>query len=485
MDWIKDHPSCALWVDMGLGKTVATLTAVLDLINDFEVNRVLVIAPLRVARKVWQDEIEVWSHVNGLTHSRIVGTQPQRLKAMRKNVQVYTINRENTQWLVAQHFNSVAVKRKGGKPVLDNRGNPVMKMGSKQIRPWIWDTVVLDESSSFKNQASERWKALRRVRRLFDRCIQLTGTPSPNGLMDLWAQMYLLDKGKRLGATLTAFRSRWYEPPGNNQFKWKLKTAIRIGKNGEDIIDHWAEEQIHDRCKDLCVTLKAEDYLELPPVVYNNVKVTLSKSDMEKYKYLEKHYVLELEDEQITALNAGSLCGKLLQLANGAVYTEAPRWKVLHNEKLDALFEILDQANGPVIIAYNYRSDLERLSKALTKKKLNWRKLDTEKDEDDWNTGKIDYLVLHPQSAGHGLNLQGSGSKTIIWFGLNWSLELYQQTNARLIGGHRRGDRTVVIHHIISSGTVDGQVMAALSDKHATQDRLMQAMLGKVEEYFS
>ncbi len=440
---LKKFGGCALWVDMGLGKTIITLTAIIDMLFDFEIDKVLVIAPLRVARKTWADEVQEWAHTQGLTVSLIIGTPEQRRAAMKADADIYCINRENTKWLVDEHVH-----------------------GRKLVQKWKWDTVVIDESSSFKSRAAKRWQSLRKVRQLFNYCVELTGTPSPNGLMDLWSQIYLLDKGARLGKTLTAFRDRWFDPPGYNQFKWTAKAH--------------AEQEIMERLKDICLTLREEDYLELPPVVRNYIPAYLGPEERKQYQTLERHYVVEINEKDITAVNAGVLAGKLLQLANGAVYTTAPMWEAFHDGKIEVLLEILEQTEGPVMICYNFKSDLARLKTALTHAKYDWDLLTDTKSEDRWNRGETDILLLHPGSAGHGLNLHLSGSEHLIWFGLNWSLELYQQANARLIGGHRRKKRNVVIHHIVTEGTMDDDVIAALQDKDATQDRLLNAMKQRV-----
>jgi SNF2 family DNA or RNA helicase len=437
---------CALWLDMGLGKTIIVLTALLDLMIEFEVGKVLVIAPLRVARKTWQDEVNAWAHTRGLRVSHIIGSPQERRAAMEVDADIYCINRENTQWLVNEHA-----------------------PGRTVIKPWKWDVVVLDESSSFKSRSAKRWQKLRKVRRLINFVIELTGTPSPNGLMDLWAQVYLLDQGERLGKTLTAFRDRWFDPPGYNQFKWTPKAH--------------AEQEVMEKLNDICLTLREEDYLELPPVIRNYIPAYLTPEQWDQYRTLERHYVVEINEKDITAVNAGVLAGKLLQLANGAVYTMAPAWEEFHRGKIEVLLEILEQADGPVMVCYNFKSDLARIKAALTKAKLDWDLLSDTQSEDRWNAGETEILLLHPGSAGHGLNLHHSGSETLVWFGLNWSLELYQQANARLIGGHRRKDRNVVIHHIVAEGTMDDDVVDALNDKDATQERILNAMKQRVLSY--
>ena len=440
---VRHGTGCALWMDMGLGKTVITLTAILELIQELEVEKVLVIAPLRVARKVWQDEVNIWAHTQELRISHIIGTALRRKAAIRKDADIYCINRENTKWLVDLHID-----------------------GRKQLHRWRWDMVVIDESSSFKSRSAKRWQALRKIRQLFGPCIELTGTPSPNGLMDLWAQIYLLDKGERLGKTLTAFRDRWFNPPGYNQFKWTPK-------------DH-AEHEIKEKLQDICLSLREQDYLELPEVVYNYIPTYLTPEERDQYNTLERDYIVEINEQDITAVNAGVLAGKLLQLANGAVYTVAPVWEEFHRGKIEVLLEILEEINGPCIVCYNFKSDLFRLKVALTKAKVNWDVLVDTDSEDRWNDGATDVLLLHPASAGHGLNLHYSGAEHLIWFGLNWSLELYQQANARLIGGHRRQDRNVIIHHIVTEGTMDDDVIAALEFKDDGQERLLNAMRKRV-----
>lgn len=446
IDHILENDFCALWVDMGLGKTVSSLTAAKQLLEEFESWNILVVAPLRVARKTWTDEIQQWSQLTGLTASKIIGTADQRISAAKTNANIHLINRENLTWL---HNHFVEYDKKGRR--------------WKRVAKWPWDTVIIDESSSFKNQDSERFRSLRRMRKYIHRMVQLTGTPAPNGLEDLWSQAYLLDHGARLGNSLTAFRRRWFEAPDpqKGERKWKPKTS--------------GEGQIHQAMKDIALTLRAEDYLDLPEVMHNWVRVDLSDKEMKKYRKLQRDYVLELKGQVITAANAGVLWGKLLQAANGAIYTEHPAWAALHAAKLDRLLELEDTIPDKMLIVYNYRPDLFRIQEKFDKAKVNYRLLKTEKDEDDWNAGKIDRLILHPASAGHGSNLHKSGAETIIWYGLTPNFEFYDQTNARLAGGHRRMGKNVVIHHIVADGTIDEQVRDALSFKEATQDRLLEA----------
>lgn len=451
VEFIKENPFCALWVDMGLGKTVSTLTAMQDLMREeFLVGRVLVIAPLRVARKTWTDELEEWAHLEGWTTSKILGTPAARKAAIEKDADLYLINRENVEWLVGQFMEPV--KRKW-----------------TLTRPWKFDTVVIDESSSFKSARAKRFLSLKRVRPHIRRLVELTGTPSPKGLEDLWSQIYLLDQGERLGQHITAFRNRWFRPPN-------------FGEYGFQPLPN-AEKEIMDRIGDLVLTLRTEDYMELPPVMVNTIPVEMSNALKKQYREFKREAVLDLSDGGvITAANAGVLWGKLLQLANGAVYYGPDAWEVFHDLKIDALFETLESVNGPAIIVYNFRSDRARLIEAFRKARANFRVLKTEQDEILWNAGEVDYLLLHPASAGHGLNLHKSGAETIIHFGLNPSLELYQQVNARLAGGNRRKGKNVVLHHIITEGTVDERVVDILDGKEALQGALLEATKEIVEE---
>jgi len=454
---IKDNPNCALFVDMGLGKTVSTLTAISDLMDDFEVAKTLVVAPKRVARKTWPDEIKEWAHVNHLTVSIVIGTEKQRLAALDKDADIHVINRENCLWLFEQFVRGTGKKQ-------------------KLIRPWPFDTVVLDEAQSFKSQKSQRWKAMRKLRKFYDRCIQLSGTPAPNGLGDLWAQFALLDRGERLGFTEKAFKNRWWNAPSRYDpgSKWELKGP-------------WAKKEIYGAIGDITISMDAEDYLELPPVMYNPVRVELTRKQQEIYEEMSREFCLDIQGEEITAVNAGVLAGKLLQLANGAIYYgDKGEYKEFHSHKLEATMELLDDINAPVILGYNYKSDLARLMKVLKPwaKKEGKRVVvyDTEQDEIDWNNGEIDVLLMHPASGGHGLNLHKCDCETIILYGLNWSLELYQQLNARLAGGHRRIGKNVIIHHIITDNTIDVEVLKRLEEKDCTQSELTAAVKDYIEE---
>lgn len=458
VEHIKEHPNCALWVDMGLGKTVSSLTALKDLIESFDVHRILIIAPLRVARKTWDDEIEEWAHLEGLSTAHIIGTESQRLAGIDAalDADITMINREQVDWLFHQFVEGTGKKQ-------------------RLKRTWLWDTVVIDEAQSFKSQSSQRWKSLRKMRKFYDRCIELTGTPAPNGYLDVWAQMALLDRGERLGWNEKAYKTRWFDSPS----RWDPSRKVTLKKG--------AEKQIHDAIKDVTLSMRAEDYLDLPPVMVNSVNVTLSRGEMETYKEMERDFIIQMGDEDIMAVNAGVLSGKLQQLANGAIYyDDKQNFKVLHDHKIDATVELLDSINSPVMLGYNFKSDLARLMDVLgpwaKKNKKVVRTLTSKEVEDAWNRGEIDVLLLHPASGGHGLNLHKCNCETIILFGLNWSLELYQQLNARIAGGHRRIGKNIIIHHIIAEDTVDEVVMSRLEIKDINQQGLMEAVKAYIEE---
>lgn len=438
-DWILDHPYCALFLDMGLGKSLTTLTAIDELLNTFEViENVLVIAPLSVAEKTWSDEIEKWDHLNHLTFSKVLGSRQQRMAALAKKADVYLINRENVEWLV-DHYR----------------------------KDWPFRTVIIDESSSFKSPSAKRFKALRKVRPMIERLVELTGTPSPNNLMDLWSQIYLLDQGERLGKTITAFRNHYFTPASQNGhivYSWALLPG--------------AEEAIYKKISDICVSMKAKDYLKLPPRTNNVIEVELSGADWKKYKELERHYVLELEGSDVVASNAATLSNKLLQMANGCIYDENGEAKPIHEKKLDALERVIEESQGqPVLVFYQYKHDLSRIQERFKQAKV----LDVSAgDIKKWNEGKIPVLLAHPQSAGHGLNLQ-AGGHIIVWFGLTWSLEFYQQANARL---DRQGQQNpVIVHHLVAKGTIDEDVMRALETKEVGQEALMASVKARINEY--
>jgi Superfamily II DNA/RNA helicases, SNF2 family len=430
------HPISAVLLDMGLGKTSITLTALEALLFDyFEVHKVLIIAPLRVARNTWSAEIEKWEHLQDLKYSIAVGTEAERLSALKKQADIYIVNRENIQWLV-----------------------------EKSGVPFDFDTLIVDELSSFKNWQSKRFRSLMKVRPKAKRIIGLTGTPSSNGLMDLWAEFRLLDMGERLGRFITHYRNNFFDPDKRNQqmvFSYKPKAG--------------AEDAIYRLISDISISMKSEDYLKMPECIINEVVVSLSEKEQKDYNSLKQDLVISIKDEEIDAVNAAALSNKLCQMANGAVYGEDKQVFTIHDEKLDALEDLIESANGkPVLVAYWFNHDLERI-----KRRFKVREIKTSKDIKDWNNGVIEVALIHPASAGHGLNLQEGGS-TLIWFGLTWSLELYQQTNARL---WRQGqNETVVIHHIIARGTIDEDIMRALKRKEKVQSDLIDAVKAKLKE---
>ena len=431
IDYIENHPVSAVLLDMGLGKTVISLTAIADLLFDsFLSHRVLVIAPLRVARDTWPAELKKWSHLKHLTFAVAVGAPAKRKAAVLAGADITIINRENVQWLIED-----------------------------SSMDFDFDTVVIDELSSFKNHQSKRFKALLKVRPRIKRIIGLTGTPSSNGLMDLWAEFRLLDMGQRLGRFITQYRNNYFMPDKRNgQIIYSYKPLP------------YAENAIYRQISDITISMKSTDYLQMPELISSQCEVQLSEGERERYEQLKAELVLHLSDEEITAANAASLTGKLVQLANGAIYNDSGDIVEFHDRKLDALEDLIEAANEkPVLVAYWFKHDLQRI-----KKRFVVRELKSSKDIEDWNSGKIPVAVIHPASAGHGLNLQSGGS-TLIWFGLTWSLELYQQTNARL---WRQGqtDHTVVIQHIITKGTIDERILKALSRKELTQNALIDAV---------
>ncbi len=435
-DFIIKNPTAAVFLEMGLGKSVIALTAILELcLERFEISRVLVIAPLRVARDTWPAEIQKWDHLKNLTYSVAVGTANERRAALRQKTFVHIINRENVQWLI------------------EDSGIP-----------WQYDMVVIDELSSFKSHQSKRFKSLMKARPGVRRMVGLTGTPSSNGLMDLWSEFRVLDMGKRLGRFITHYREQFFEPDRRNGmqvFSYKPRAG--------------AEREIYRRIGDITISMRSADYLKMPECVMNTVPVKLDSTEYEVYEEMESKMVTELDGVEIDAVNAAALTGKLCQLANGAIYTPDGNTVFFHERKLDALEDLIEGANGkPVLVAYWYKHDLARIQE-----RFKVRELKSSKDITDWNAGKIPVAVIHPASSGHGLNLQAGGS-TLIWFGLTWSLELYQQTNARL---WRQGQQaeTVVIHHIITRGTVDEDVMQSLSEKDRSQAGLMRAVRARVE----
>lgn len=433
--YIETHPISALLIDMGLGKTSITLTAIRNLLFDsFEVCKVLVIAPLRVAKNTWTDEIKKWEHLSTLTYSLIIGNENERLSALNEQTDIYIINRENVDWLVN-------------------------KSGYK----FDFDMVVIDELSSFKNHQSKRFKSLMKVRPLVKRIVGLTGTPSSNGLMDLFAEFKILDMGKRLGYFIGQYRNTYFKP---DKMNGPIVYSYKPLPNDENAI--------YEKISDITVSMKANEYLKMPELLTSNYVVELSNSEKNQYDEMTKSLVLEITDGEITASNAASLSNKLCQLSNGAIYDDEQNIVEIHDRKLEALEDIIESMNGkPLLIAYWYRHDLERI-----KSSFSVREIKTSEDISDWNDGKIPVALIHPASAGHGLNLQNGGS-TLVWFGLTWSLELYQQTNARL---YRQGQKnTVVIQHIITKGTIDEQILKVLQKKNKTQADLIDAVRADLE----
>ncbi len=421
------------WV---FGKTVISLTAINELLyNYFDVSNVLVIAPLRVAQTTWPGEVKKWDHLQHLTLSKVLGSAKERRLALNTPADIHIINRENVKWLVEECG-----------------------------KEWPFDMVVIDELSSFKSNKAKRFRALRKVRPRIKRIVGLTGTPAPNGLIDLWPQIYLLDQGERLGKTVTGYRNRYFNPGRRNGYvvyDWVLKPG--------------AEEAIYEKLDDICVSMKSEDWLQMPERIDREVVVRIPEAARARYDQLERDLLLPYEGGDVTADNAAVLSNKLLQMANGAVYDENGSTREIHQAKLEALDDILEAANGqPVLVFYNYQHDRDRILKHIPTARV----LDTEDDIEKWNQGEIPVMLAHPASAGHGLNLQAGGS-VIVWFGLTWSLELYQQANARL---YRQGqNKSVIIHHLVAEGTIDEDVMRALEHKDTGQEALLAAVKARIE----
>lgn len=433
-NFILAHKVSALFLDCGLGKTITTLTAINELMYDsFEISKVLIIAPLRVAQSTWKEEIEKWNHLNLLRYSIAVGDEKERLKALKQNSDIYIINRENVDWLV-----------------------------TKSGIDFNFDMLVIDELSSFKSHTSKRFKSLLKIRPYFERVVGLTGTPSSNGLMDLWAEFRVLDLGERLGRYITHYRNEYFLPDKRNGaviFSYKPQPN--------------AEERIYRRLADMTISMKSTEYLKMPELILNELEINLDEEDQMKYKKFKKEMVMTIQEKEIDAINAASLSNKLIQLANGSIYDEDKKFYEVHNKKLDKLEEIIESANGkPVLVAYWFKADKERIEK-----RFKVREIKTADDIKQWNKGMIDLALIHPASAGHGLNLQSGGS-TLVWFSLTWSLELYQQTNARL---YRQGQKdTVVIHHLITKNTIDEDIMKSLKRKDKTQEALMRAVKARI-----
>ena len=433
-DFILAHKVSALFLDCGLGKTITTLTAINELMYDsFEISKVLIIAPLRVAQSTWKEEIEKWDHLNLLRYSIAVGDEKERLKALKQTSDIYIINRENVDWLV-----------------------------TKSGIDFNFNMLIIDELSSFKSHTSKRFKSLLKIRPYFERVVGLTGTPSSNGLMDLWAEFRVLDLGERLGRYITHYRNEYFLPDKRNGaviFSYKPQPN--------------AEERIYRRLADMTISMKSTEYLKMPELILNELEINLDEEDQTKYKKFKKEMVMTIQEKEIDAINAASLSNKLIQLANGSIYDDDKKFYEIHNKKLDKLEEIIESANGkPVLVAYWFKADKERIEK-----RFKVREIKTADDIKQWNMGMINLALIHPASAGHGLNLQSGGS-TLVWFSLTWSLELYQQTNARL---YRQGQKdTVVIHHLITKNTIDEDIMKSLKRKDKTQEALMRAVKARI-----
>lgn len=431
-EFIINHPICCLMLDMGLGKTIISLSALWDLLLDsFDIGKVLIIAPKRVAQDTWPKEIKKWSHLEGLNFSLVMGSEKQRVEALNKKALIYIINRENVTWLVENY-------------------------------KWDFDTVVIDELSSFKSNKAQRFKALKAVRPKVSRVIGLTGTPAPNSLIDIWPQMYLLDMGERLGRFIGGFRDRFFQADKRN------REIIYSYKPREG-----SEEAIYNLISDICISMKAVDFLEMPELINNTIEVTMSGKEKKLYDDFKRDMIISVEGNELDAVNAAGLSNKLIQMANGAVYGEEKKVVHIHDKKLDALEDLIEGANGkPLLVAYWYKHDLARI-----KERFNVRCIDNSEDIEEWNKGRVPVALIHPASAGHGLNLQ-EGGNTIVWFGLTWSLELYQQLNARL---WRQGQKnTVVIHHIVTKGTHDEDIIKALASKEASQSALIAAVKAQI-----
>ena len=442
IDRMVNDDKLGLMLDMGLGKTIITLTAIADLkFNRFAVDKVLIIAPKKVAEATWTDEIAKWDHLSLLKAELVLGSTQKRVRALSKKADIYVINRENVQWLVDYYKNS-----------------------------WPFDMVVLDEWSSFKNHQSKRFKSLKIIRKKIKRIVGLTGTPAPNGLIDLWAQIYLLDEGERLGNTIGKYRERYFTPGQRNAtviFNYDAKEG--------------SNEAIQNKISDICISMKADDYLELPDIIYEEIPVALDSKAQKSYDELEREMILALDTgEEISVANAAALSNKLLQLANGALYNEKRDVTEIHDCKLERFLELIEQLNGkPALVFYNFQHDRDRIIKALEKSKLRLRALKTPQDQIDWNNKEIDILLAHPASAAYGLNLQAGGNH-VVWFGLNWSLELYQQANKRL---HRQGQtEKVIIHHLVCKNTRDEDVMEALQNKGDVQDALVESLKVRIKK---
>ena len=434
-----------LFLDMGLGKTVTTLTAIRELKYDrFQIRKVLVIAPKKVAEGTWTKEKDKWDHTRILRVSPVLGSQTKRIRALNTPADIYIINRENVCWLVDYYRNA-----------------------------WPFDMVVIDESSSFKSHSAKRFKALAGISPHIDRMVELTGTPSPNGLEDLWSQIYLLDGGERLGKRYTWFRERYFQPDRRGADGMVYSYEAKPG----------TEQSILEKISDICISMKAEDYLQLPDITYHEIPVELDPKARKAYTELERQMVLALPEEEtdISVASAAALSNKLLQLANGAIYDEDRQVHEIHGCKLEAFLELVESLQGkPALVFYNFQHDRTRILNSLSGKRLRVRELKNTQDEDDWNEGKIDILLAHPASSAYGLNLQQGGNH-VIWFGLTWNYELYTQANKRL---HRQGQtEKVIIHHLVCTGTRDEDVMEALSRKDDVQNWVMETLKARIRRY--
>ena len=435
-EFIESHPIAAVILQMGLGKTVCTLTAIEHLMYDtFEVSKVLIVAPLRVAKVTWSDEIDKWDHLSHLTYSVAVGSEKERFSALKKKADLYMINRENLQWLI-----------------------------EKSGLPFDYDMVVLDELSSFKSWQSKRFRAFMKVRPKVQRVVGLTGTPSSNGLMDLFAEFKCLDMGERLGRFITQYRNAFFIPDRmNGQVVYSYKPRP------------FAEEEIYRRIGDITISMKALDHLKMPELIENRYPVYMDDGEKQQYESMKKDLILPyLENEAITAANAAALSGKLCQMANGAVYSDEGSVAHIHDRKLDALEDIIEAAQGPILLCYWFKHDLERITKKLDELKVEYARISSDGSIRMWNEGKFQVGLIHPASAGHGLNLQAGGNH-IVWFGLTWSLELLEQSNARL---WRQGQRaeTVVVQYLVTAGTIDERILDAISKKEKDQNALIDAV---------
>jgi len=442
VEHLTKNYNCGLFLDMGMGKTVITLTFLnIQLYEELEINRALIVGPKRVTENVWTSEVKKWEHLKHLKLTKIIGNVKQREKALLEKTDIHLISRDNISWLCA-------------------------KYGGSKIP---YDTLIIDESSSFKSPKSHRFKALRMVLNSFKRVVILTGTPAPNSLIDLWSQIFLLDKGERLGRTITSYREEFFKPGMSNG---PVVYSYNLQKTGE--------ERIHSRISDICLSMSAKDYLDLPERIDNYIELVLDDALQKKYDDFERDKILQFIETglELTAVNAAGLVNKLLQFANGAVYDEDKNYHVVHDLKIEALEEIVEQDDKPILVAYSYIHDKERILEKF--KKYKPVVLKTEKDIEDWNAGKIRMLIMHPASGGHGLNLQYGGN-TIVWFGIPWSLELYQQLNARL---DRQGQtKSVIVNHLVSYNTYDMNVVKSLKSKDKTQTSLMNAVKFKIDEY--